>query len=77
VLAFQLRAIGRFKYFCKEYFVPGQDEGTITKRELKCIPIEFVMQCIRHYRGEPITELDRKFQPAVGPSATFDSPLDF
>jgi hypothetical protein len=81
VLAFRLRAIGRFEYFCKEYFacenVDDLTDEVVIKRELKCIPREFVMQCIQHYWGRTITKQDLRFQPASGPSATFDRPLDF
>lgn len=49
---------------------------TTGKNQLKGIEKIFLMQCIKHYKNEQITELDRKFIHA-NCSANFDESLTF
>ena len=74
VLAFRLVKLPKYNYFVKEYFDPT-DESIVTKRELKCIPLVFLMQCIKQYEGKPIVEADRKFMAETRFVATFDSSI--
>lgn len=74
VLAFRLVKLPKYDYYVKEYFDPNQP-NEITHRELKCIPLPFIMQCIKQYEGKTITELDRKFTTESGHVATFDESI--
>ncbi|CAF4701245.1 unnamed protein product [Rotaria sp. Silwood1] len=64
VIPFRLVKLPQYNYFVKEYFDPSQsvdnDQIVITRCEFKCIPLPFLMQCIKKYEDKPITEIDRK-----------------
>ncbi|UJR06862.1 hypothetical protein I4U23_011151 [Adineta vaga] len=79
VQAFRLVKLPKYDYFVKEYFHPiqGQDSESIEiiNRELRCIPMIFIMQCIKQYEDKPILEIDRKFAVESGHIATLDEPI--
>lgn len=77
VAAFRLVKLPKYDYFVKEYFHPTDDHQQImiTDRELKCIPLICIMQCIKQYEGKPILEIDRKFSIETGQIATLDEPI--
>lgn len=74
VLAFRLVKLPKYDYFVKEYFDPSEPSG-ITRREFKCTPLPFLMQCIKQYEQKPMTEIDRKFMTESGHLATFDEAI--
>ena len=79
VQAFRLVKLPKYDYFVKEHFHPveGIDNQQIevTRREFKCVPLNFIMQCIKQYEGQPILEIDRKFSIDSDQVATFDEPI--
>jgi glycerol-3-phosphate cytidylyltransferase-like family protein len=79
VQAFRLVKLPKYDYFVKEYFDTEQETDNqqieITHREFKCVPVNFIMQCIKQYEGKPILEVDRKFAIESGQVATFDEPI--
>jgi hypothetical protein len=79
VLAFRLVKLPKYNYFVKEYFDPLQtiDERVIAviRREFKCIPRLFLMQCIKQYESKPILEIDRKFSTESSHVATLDESI--
>ncbi|CAF0911121.1 unnamed protein product [Rotaria sp. Silwood1] len=76
VIPFRLVKLPQYNYFVKEYFDPSQsvdnDQIVITRCEFKCIPLPFLMQCIKKYEDKPITEIDRKVTIEYGHVATLD-----
>ena len=79
VLAFRLVKLPKYDYFVKEYFDPFQISDdqriVVTDREFKCIPLPFIMQCIKQYQGKPVLEVDRKFLTESGRVATLDESI--
>jgi hypothetical protein len=79
VLAFRLVKLPKYDYFVKEYFDPFQisddQQIIVTYREFKCIPLPYIMQCIKQYEGKPILEVDRKFLTESGRVATLDESI--
>lgn len=51
---YNLHQIGKYDYYVKEYKINK-------KPELKCIPRNFIAQCIKHYECLPINRIDMKF----------------
>jgi hypothetical protein len=79
VLAFRLVKLPKYDYFVKEYFDPFQTPDdqriVVTNCELKCVPLPFIMQCIKQYEGKPILDMDRKFLTETGHVATLDESI--
>jgi hypothetical protein len=79
VLAFRLVKLPKYDYFVKEYFDPSSEvdnqQIVFTHSEFKCIPLPFIMQCIKQYEGKPVLEIDRKFSVETGDVATFDESI--
>ncbi|CAF0912279.1 unnamed protein product [Adineta steineri] len=79
VEAFRLVKLPIYDYFVKEYFQPVQgidhQEIEIIRREFRCIPLIFLMQCIKQYEGKPILEIDRKITVETGQVATLDESI--
>lgn len=65
---YKLKQIGGLPYFIKEYL--NKD-----KLEFKNVPKKFIMQIIKYYEGNEITELDRKFTDDSGLIATYDETI--
>jgi hypothetical protein len=79
VEAFRLVKLPKYDYFVKECFHPSSEidnqQIVITHCEFKCIPLPFMMQCIKQYEGKPVLDIDRKFSIETGDIATFDEPI--
>lgn len=67
IKVFRLKKLGPTQYV-KEYEFPDKSV------EFKCCNIKYMMQCIRHYQNEPVTNLDLKFMDD-GRCATYDTPI--
>lgn len=66
---YHLKQLGKQKFFAKEF-----SDGRVI---FKGIPKKFIMQCIKHYEGREIEEIDRKFSDELGYIATYDQSIDF
>ena len=76
VRPFRLIQLGKFPYFAKEHFDQSLvEDGLGYHTEFKNVPKKFILQCIKYYEVNPITELDKKFVDENGYIATYDEPL--
>jgi hypothetical protein len=73
VLAFTLVKLPVYGYFVKEYFTT--DGGEVVGREFKCVPAQFLLECIKKYEGRPVALLDRQFTSDNGRVAIFKNEL--
>ena len=64
---YKLSQIGQLSYFVREF--------TFGKKDFKNIPKKFIMQCLKYYEHQQITEIDRKFADEDGMIATYDKDI--
>lgn len=64
---YKMTQIGNLSYFVKEF--------TSGKLEFKNIPRKFIMQCLKHYEKNDISETDRKFTDECNMVATYDKDI--
>ena len=59
VECFHLRRLGNTPYYAKEVW--NADSSRFDKVLFKCIPVQYLPQCVRFYLGQPVQESDLMF----------------
>ncbi len=72
VLAFKLVKLPNYNYFVKEYI---DGNNVITHREMKCIPKNFLCECIKQYENREVIDLDRQHISDNGRVSMYLTPL--
>jgi hypothetical protein len=76
VLAFKLVKLPNYNYFVKEYIDGKNDKDLIvTHREFKCVPKNFLCECIKHYEQREVIDLDRQHISDNGRISMYMTPL--
>jgi hypothetical protein len=76
VLAFKLVKLPNYNYFVKEYIKTNEDGNLIvTHKEFKCIPKNFLCECIKQYEQREVIDLDRQHIGDNGRVSMYLTPL--